>query len=75
MKELDSCPFEEPAGEYKIASSKKKKTRFDKITESPAALAYFVRDIGCNVGHYKYPDRYPPYREPDEMEKWLMEEE
>ena len=75
MKEIDSCPFEEPAGAYEIVPVKKKKTRFEKITESPASLADFVMDIGCNVGHYKYPDGFPPYSEPDEMEKWLMEEE
>lgn len=42
MKEIDSCPFEEPVGDYKIAPGKKKKTRFEKITESPTALAMFL---------------------------------
>ena len=59
MKEIDSCPFEEPVGDYKIAPGKKKKTRFEKITESPTSLAYFLMDVRCDVGHYKY-DEYPP---------------
>ena len=42
MKEIDSCPFEEPVGDYKIAPGEKKKTRFEKITESPTALAMFL---------------------------------
>ncbi len=54
--------------------TKKPKTNFDKITESPEALADFVMDIGCNVGHYKYPDGFPPYEEPDEMIEWLKRE-
>ena len=74
MNKLETCPFEEPAGQYEIVPEKKKKTRFEKITESPIALAYFVRDIGCNVGHYQYPDGFPPYSEPDEMIEWLNQE-
>lgn len=54
--------------------SARKRRRFDKITESPVALAYFVRNIGCNVGHYQYPDGFPPYADPDEMVKWLEQE-
>lgn len=75
MKEIDSCPFEEPVGDYKIAPGKKKKTRFEKITESPTALAEFVQDIGCNVGHYKYPDGFPPYDDIELMAEWLKQEE
>lgn len=73
MKEIDSCPFEEPAGAYEIVPEKKKKTRFEKITESPTSLAYFLRDVRCNVGHYQYHE-YPPASEPEEMERWLNEE-
>ncbi len=73
MKELKSCPFEEPAGAYEIVPGEKKKTRFEKITESPTSLAYFLMDVRCNVGHYKY-DEYPPASEPEEMERWLNEE-
>lgn len=51
----------------------KKPTRFEKITSSPSALAFFARDVGCNVGYYKYND-YPPYDEALEMVDWLMQE-
>lgn len=72
-KKLKSCPFEEPVGQYEIAPAKKKKTWFELITASPSALAYFCRDIRCNVGHYRF-DEYPPCSEPEEMVKWLMQE-
>ena len=52
---------------------KKKKTRFEKITESPTSLAYFLLDVRFDVGHYKY-DEYPPAADPEEMERWLNEE-
>ena len=42
MNKLETCPFEEPAGQYEIVPEKKKKTRFEKITESPTALAMFL---------------------------------
>ena len=73
MNKLETCPFEEPSGKYEIVPGKKKKTRFEKITESPTSLAYFLMDVRCNVGHYKY-DEYPPASEPEEMERWLNEE-
>ena len=74
LEKLTSCPFEEPVGKYQIVQQEKRRTRFDKITESPSALAYFIRDIGCNVGHYQYPDGFPPYSNPEEMEAWLKQE-
>ncbi len=70
---LESCPFEEPNGAYEIKTSKKKKTWFELVTASPSSLAYFCRDIRCNVGHYRF-DEYPPCSEPEEMVKWLMQE-
>lgn len=42
MNKLETCPFEEPSGQYEIVPEKKKKTRFEKITESPVALAMFL---------------------------------
>ena len=53
-EKLESCPFEEPAGQYEIVPAKKKRTRFDKITESPETLANFIDshfdfcDAGCS---------------------------
>ena len=52
---------------------KAKKTWFEIITASPSSLAYFCRDIRCDVGHHNFDD-YPPCSEPEEMMEWLMQE-
>ena len=60
-------------GMHKTKRPAGKRTRFEAITESPTRLAYFLQDVRCDVGHYKY-DEYPPAADPEEMERWFSEE-
>ena len=81
MNKLETCPFEEPAGQYEIVPEKKKKTRFEKITESPTALAEYLSNIStmpvCEI--IGYCDKCPlnekcqeePLGDGDQYEVWL----